>query len=40
MEVKVTTEATAVIIIVVTIAIIIIGYFLIGPPGKRRWNKK
>ena len=40
MEVRVTTEVTIVIIIVVTIALMIIGYFLIGPPGNRRWNKK
>jgi hypothetical protein len=40
MEVRVTTEVTAVIIIVVTIALMLIGYFLIGPPGNRRWNKR
>jgi len=39
MEVRVTTEIVGVIIIVVTIAIMLIGYFLLGPPGKRRWNK-
>ncbi len=40
MEVRVTTEVTAVIIIVVTIALMLIGYFLIGPPGNRRGNKR
>ena len=40
MEVKVTTEVTIVIIIVVTIAIMLIGYFIFGPPGNRRWNKR
>ena len=40
MEVRVTTEVTIVIIIVVTIALMLIGYFLIGPPGNRRWNKR
>ena len=40
MEVRVTTEVTIVIIIVVTIALMLIGYFFIGPPGNRRWNKR
>ncbi len=40
MEVRVTSEVTIVIIIVVTIALMVIGYFLIGPPGNRRWNKR
>jgi hypothetical protein len=40
MEVRVTSEVTVVIIIVVTIALMVIGYFLIGPPGNRRWNKR
>jgi hypothetical protein len=39
MEVRVTSEVAVVIIVVVTIAIMLIGYFLIGPPGNRRWNK-
>jgi len=38
--VRVTSEVTVVIIIVVTIALMVIGYFLIGPPGNRRWNKR
>jgi hypothetical protein len=37
--VRVTSEVAVVIIIVVTVAIMLIGYFVIGPPGKRRWNK-
>ena len=40
MVVRVTSEVTVVIIIVVTIALMVIGYFLIGPPGNRRWNKR
>jgi len=40
MEVRVTSEVAVVIIIVVTVAIMLIGYFVIGPPGNRRWNKK
>ena len=40
MEVRVTSEIAVVIIIVVTVAIMLIGYFVIGPPGNRRWNKK
>jgi hypothetical protein len=38
--VRVTTEETIVIIIVVTIALMISLYFLVGPPGNRRWNRK
>ena len=40
MEVRVTSEVAVVIIIVVTAAIMLIGYFVIGPPGNRRWNRK
>jgi hypothetical protein len=40
MEVRVTSEVAVVIIIVVTVAIMLIGYFVIGPPGNRRWNKR
>jgi len=40
MEVRVTSEVAVVIIIVVTVAIMVIGYFVIGPPGNRRWNKR
>ena len=40
MEVRVTSEVAVVIIIVVTVALMLIGYFVIGPPGNRRWNKK
>jgi uncharacterized protein (UPF0333 family) len=40
MGVKVTSEVTVVIIIVVTIVVMAVAYFVIGPPGNRKWNRK